>query len=529
MSSTDDVFDVEEVLGCRDNTERGRVEYLIRWLDYDEKYNSWESAASLSVVSLQLARTYEEKMNNWRLPHPSTDYRCQAKQLDNTFQRVSCAAILEILRLCKFNFTRSYHYISSVNQKRTENGDGAGQFELIPKELKVFIKKNRPKTQIEITDVTLLGEIVGIPALNRKEVGTVTKQRAAAPKKLLEPAIDLTADSSDEEGEKEDEKECGCCFADYQVSALKQCSAGEGHYVCRDCIQHYVSEQLDGNGSTVFKCIASADCTCKYSLAFLDKVLSPTLKKRANERVALEEIKKAGENDETLWQCPTCAYFGFFDQKPPWIHCPTCNLTYCTSCNENHTDRTCEEFRREQVMGKDLKHLAAEAMSRACKRSCPHCGREYIKSDGCNKIKCRCGELSCYLCGSKIADYSHFCNKAGCHCSKCQLWTNSEAMERVDREKRLDAGRTALREQGADEREINAILSSLDAEEDDQSVDTAAAVHRGEAGNLRFAFGVRAADLDAGNPPQLGAAAAAAAAVPQRANPPVVAAGHNPP
>ena len=132
------------------------------------------------------------------------------------------------------------------------------------------------------------------------KVGTTAKQGVATPKKLLEPPIDLTADSSEDEEEKEEETECGCCFGDYPISALKQCAAGENHYVCRDCIQSYVSEQLDGNGSTEFKCIVSAECSCKYSLAFLDQVLSPMLKKRANEMVALEEIKKAGDRKSNV-------------------------------------------------------------------------------------------------------------------------------------------------------------------------------------------------------------------------------------
>ncbi|KAK1733860.1 E3 ubiquitin-protein ligase, RNF216-like [Skeletonema marinoi] len=489
MAATDNIYDVEAVIGYRNNTDRGRDEFLIKWVDFGEEESSWEPATNLSDVSVELARTYQEKVDN--LPHPSNAYLRQARQLLlNTFQRVSCAAIDIFFRLCKYNFTRSFHYISLINHQRTNNGNGAGQFDLIPKQVKVFVKKNRQKTQLEVTDETLLGELDDIPALNQKDGGTNTKQGVATPKKLLEPAIDLTGDSSDDEEKKEEEKECGCCFGDYPVSALKQCSAGENHNVCRDCIQRYVSEQLDGNGSTVFKCIVSAECSCEYSLAFLDQVLSPTLKKRANEMVALEEIKKAGGDDGTLWQCPKCAHMGFIDGKPTWIHCPECNVMYCTSCNANHTGLTCDEFQRQQTLGKDSKHLAAEAMSRACTRSCPHCGQDYMKSDGCNKIRCKCGKLSCYLCGEKIADYSHFCDKMRCDCGKCQLWTSTEEMERIDGEKRQQAGRKVLLEQGiTNEEEITAILSSLDEEEDedDQSVDTAAAVQGGGAGYQRAA------------------------------------------
>eukprot|EP00986_Skeletonema_menzelii_P004118 scaffold1366_cov155-Skeletonema_menzelii.AAC.26 len=471
MAATDNEYDVKAVRGHRYNTARNnREEVLIEWTDFGE--NSWEPLTNLSDASLELAKKYKEKMDN--LPPPSNAYRHQARQLlVNTFQRVACTAIDVIFLMCKFNFTRSFYYVSVIDHQRTNNGDGAGQFDLIPKRVKVFIKSNRQKTIVEVTDATLLGELDDIPELNLK-VGTTTKQSVVTPKMSF---IDLTADSSDDEEEKEEEKECLCCYGDYPVSALKQCSAGKDHNVCRECIQRYVSEQLDGNGSTVFKCIVSADCSCEYSLAFLNEVLSPTLNKRANEMVALEEIKKAGGDD--VWSCPKCAYMGFVEGKPTWIICPGCEVMYCTSCNASHTGFTCEEFRRQQTIGKDPKHLAAEAMSKACKRCCPHCGQDYLKSDGCNKIRCKCGNLSCYLCGQKIQNYSHFCNKRGCACGKCQLWTSTEAMENIDRAKRQEAGRKVLLEQGiTDEEEIAAILSSLDED---------AAVHRGGAGNQRAA------------------------------------------
>ena len=115
-----DVYDVEAVRGFRHNTDRGgRDEYLIKWLDSDEQNNSWVPTANLGNVSLELAKKYQEKMDN--LPWPSFAYRRQARQLLlNTFQRVSCAAIDEIIRLSKFNFTRSFYSISVINHQRTK-------------------------------------------------------------------------------------------------------------------------------------------------------------------------------------------------------------------------------------------------------------------------------------------------------------------------------------------------------------------------------------------------------------------------
>jgi len=173
-----------------------------------------------------------------------------------------------------------------------------------------------------------------------------------------------------------------------------------------------------------------------------------------------------------LRTCPTCAYIGFIERNFPWILCPECDTQYCTACNDvYHHGKTCEDVRREKERLKDPRHMAHEAMSKACKRFCPHCDQEYIKGDGCNKITCSkpdCKKLSCYLCGDKIDGYSHFCNhklppgKTTCTCGKpCRLFTSTGDMEQLDRKKRQEAGLKVLAEAGIkDEKKIRTILAS---------------------------------------------------------------------
>ena len=56
------------------------------------------------------------------------------------------------------------------------------------------------------------------------------------------------------------------------------------------------------------------------------------------------------------------------------------------------------------------KHIVEEAMTEAFVRKCNNCNETFVKEDGCNKIKCMCGNLQCYVCELDIADYSHFDN-----------------------------------------------------------------------------------------------------------------------
>ncbi|CAO3674489.1 unnamed protein product [Umbelopsis vinacea] len=77
-----------------------------------------------------------------------------------------------------------------------------------------------------------------------------------------------------------------------------------------------------------------------------------------------------------------------------------------------------------------------KAMADAVKRTCPTCNLSFQKSDGCNKMTCRCGYTMCYVCRKDIGkeSYAHFCQhfrelpgRSCTECTKCDLYkTESE-------------------------------------------------------------------------------------------------------
>ena len=149
-----------------------------------------------------------------------------------------------------------------------------------------------------------------------------------------------------------------------------------------------MSEQLDGNNSTRFECIVSDTCKCVYTTTLLDKVLTPRLKGRVNESVFREQVKLSGLE---VWCCPSCAYLGFSEKLYKTMQCPECNVFYCTSCNEiDHGKRTCAEVKEEKERLKNPVHRAHEAMSKAVKRLCPTCAKEFSKADGCKYMDREC-------------------------------------------------------------------------------------------------------------------------------------------
>ncbi|CEP19288.1 hypothetical protein [Parasitella parasitica] len=102
---------------------------------------------------------------------------------------------------------------------------------------------------------------------------------------------------------------CDCCYGDHTFEQLLFCTEGS-HAFCRECINHYMSEGLFGQGSlrgqSRIQCISSTD-DCQGCL--------PT---QTLQHVVSQDVWKAYENallescchpDEQRIQCCGCSYF----------------------------------------------------------------------------------------------------------------------------------------------------------------------------------------------------------------------------
>jgi hypothetical protein len=120
------------------------------------------------------------------------------------------------------------------------------------------------------------------------------------------------------------------------------------------------------------------------------------------------------------------------------FHCrkPDCGRKSCIRCEKGWTDvHVCHMSSLDS-----LRTQVEQAMSLAVKRVCPRCNTSFVRSSGCNKMRCPCGYEMCYICRADISGktrnstYQHFCNhfwqdptKKKCtECNRCSLYEVEE-------------------------------------------------------------------------------------------------------
>lgn len=63
-------------------------------------------------------------------------------------------------------------------------------------------------------------------------------------------------------------------------------------------------------------------------------------------------------------------------------------------------------------------------------RVCNKCGKQFEKVEGCNQVKCSCGNYQCYLCSKNVlSDHSHFVGYGGK--GTCKLFDNPKIEEKI--------------------------------------------------------------------------------------------------
>ncbi|XP_053412801.1 E3 ubiquitin-protein ligase RNF216 isoform X2 [Nycticebus coucang] len=248
--------------------------------------------------------------------------------------------------------------------------------------------------------------------------------------------------------------ECRCCYGEFPFEELTQCA--DAHLFCKECLIRYAQEAVFGSGKSELSCMEGS-CTCSFPTSELEKVLPQTILYKYYERKAEEEVAAAYADE--LVRCPSCSFPALLDSDVKRFSCPNprCRKETCRKCQglwKEHNGLTCEELAEKD----DIKYRTSieEKMTAARIRKCHKCGTGLIKSEGCNRMSCRCGAQMCYLCRVSINGYDHFCQHprspgAPCQeCSRCSLWTDpTEDDEKLIEEIQKEAEEEQKRKNGA--------------------------------------------------------------------------------
>ncbi|XP_008061208.1 E3 ubiquitin-protein ligase RNF216 isoform X2 [Carlito syrichta] len=247
--------------------------------------------------------------------------------------------------------------------------------------------------------------------------------------------------------------ECRCCYGEFPFEELTQCA--DAHLFCKECLIRYAQEAVFGSGKSELSCMEGS-CTCSFPTSELEKVLPQTILYKYYERKAEEEVAAAYADE--LVRCPSCSFPALLDSDVKRFSCPNprCRKETCRKCQglwKEHNGLTCEELAEKD----DIKYRTSieEKMTAARIRKCHKCGTGLIKSEGCNRMSCRCGAQMCYLCRISINGYDHFCQHprspgAPCQeCSRCSLWTDpTEDDEKLIEEIQKEAEEEQKRKNG---------------------------------------------------------------------------------
>eukprot|EP00035_Acanthoeca_spectabilis_P025057 m.456621 g.456621 ORF g.456621 m.456621 type:complete len:695 (+) comp21095_c0_seq1:95-2179(+) len=246
--------------------------------------------------------------------------------------------------------------------------------------------------------------------------------------------------------------ECECCTVEYPYTEVVPCPAG--HMFCETCVEGVVKSSCFGVADTAIKCMAmNQGCKEYFPISTLRHVLPPSLYENLIARQQDEALKSM----ENLFTCPKpdCGYAVVVDDPENFhvFNCQKCKAKTCALCHKDwdeHVGKKCNEV--EDETNTSARQRVEEEMTKAMLRQCAKCSLAFEKEENtCNKMTCRCGAVTCYLClklitktGSKA--YEHFCQHPRnpgekCRkCKKCELWTTPK----VDEERVAEAKRQAV-------------------------------------------------------------------------------------
>ncbi|CAM0875838.1 unnamed protein product [Alopecurus aequalis] len=211
---------------------------------------------------------------------------------------------------------------------------------------------------------------------------------------------------------------CNVCFDD-DLSLTDVSTMDCGHCFCNDCWTEHFYAAID-SGKKQIRCM-EVKCFAICEEVIVRRLLGqkyPDAAKRF-DRFLLESYLE--NNDFVKW-CPSVPHcgrairVGTGDHRDCEVKCP-CGVSFCFNCMEQaHSPCPCTLWKKWSVKN----HGESENIKWILKntKSCPKCFKPIEKRDGCNLVKCNCGQFLCYLCGGPTGSAHTWTSIEGHSCNR---------------------------------------------------------------------------------------------------------------
>ena len=204
--------------------------------------------------------------------------------------------------------------------------------------------------------------------------------------------------------------ECCVCFEEDCLKA-EMIVCEKGCKFCPGCVKKGAEIQM-GQSKSKILCLMLTACGGEIAIKDLTNVLTEKQVKKLESMKQQEELKAAGI--ENLFNCHACNFAVIIDpdntDKVVMCQNPDCGQETCRSCGErSHIPLSCLEAENDSEVR--ARTRVENAMTEAMLRECPRCKNKFYKVDGCNSMRCPCGQAMCYVCKQPLAtehDPRHF-------------------------------------------------------------------------------------------------------------------------
>ena len=212
------------------------------------------------------------------------------------------------------------------------------------------------------------------------------------------------------------------------------------HSYCEVCIRQHLRETIFEKGSPWMRCLGDG-CVAFYRKVDYERILEPdalAMRERLETRASLKNVKG-------MTACPACDFAAFVDPGVDVFVCGNakCKKDFCIKCqNTPHPGISCVQAGKRKAdkaakevkenpskLRDDLRRKVENYVSEALIRKCNDCGAAFVKDQGCNEMKCICGNTVCYQCKAQHIQMDHWFN------GRCTHFEPTEVREEAERKK----------------------------------------------------------------------------------------------